>query len=84
MRFLNGRALSHSPYLDQYVRTPNRLAFGERTVIVMSSKVAQKSYGTEKRCVLVRLALSVAEAAEILTCLCDAPPVSSARRRLRS
>jgi len=38
-----------SPYLDQYVRTPNRLAFGERTIIVMSSKVAQKSYGTEKR-----------------------------------
>ncbi|KAL5507420.1 hypothetical protein ACEPAH_6876 [Sanghuangporus vaninii] len=37
------------PYLDQYVRTPNRIAFGERTVIVMSSKVAQKSYGTEKR-----------------------------------
>lgn len=37
------------PYLDQYVRTPNRLAFGERTVIVMSSKVAQKSYGNEKR-----------------------------------
>lgn len=39
----------HRPYLDQYIRTPNRLAFGERTVIVMSSKVAQKSYGTEKR-----------------------------------
>ncbi|KAH9935528.1 uncharacterized protein B0H18DRAFT_976107 [Fomitopsis serialis] len=37
------------PYVDQYVRSPNRLAFGERTVIVMSSKVAQKSYGTEKR-----------------------------------
>ncbi len=37
------------PYIDQYVRTPNRLGFGERTVIVMSSKVAQKSYGTEKR-----------------------------------
>ncbi|KAF5370662.1 hypothetical protein D9758_001933 [Tetrapyrgos nigripes] len=37
------------PYLDQYVRTPNRLGFGEKTVIVMSSKVAQKSYGTEKR-----------------------------------
>ena len=47
------RALDRSPYLDQYVRTPNRLAFGERTVIVMSSKVAQKSYGTEKRCVIV-------------------------------
>lgn len=51
MRFLNGARPTHSPYLDQYVRTPNRLAFGERTVIVMSSKVAQKSYGTEKRCV---------------------------------
>lgn len=38
-----------SPFLDQYVRTPNRLAFGERSVIVMSSRVAQKSYGTEKR-----------------------------------
>ncbi|KAH9978931.1 LAG1-DNAbind-domain-containing protein [Lactifluus volemus] len=37
------------PYIDQYVRSANRLAFGERTVIVMSSKVAQKSYGTEKR-----------------------------------
>lgn len=37
------------PFLDQYVRTQNRLAFGERTIIVMSSKVAQKSYGTEKR-----------------------------------
>ncbi|CAK5281614.1 unnamed protein product, partial [Mycena citricolor] len=37
------------PFLEQYVRTTNRLAFGERTVIVMSSKVAQKSYGTEKR-----------------------------------
>ncbi|KAF7306055.1 J-kappa-recombination signal binding protein [Mycena chlorophos] len=37
------------PYLEQYIRTTNRLAFGERTLIVMSSKVAQKSYGTEKR-----------------------------------
>lgn len=40
---------TYRPYLDQYVRASNRLAFGERTVIVMSSKVAQKSYGTEKR-----------------------------------
>jgi hypothetical protein len=39
------------PFLDEYTRTPNRLAFGERTVIVMTSKVAQKSYGTEKRLV---------------------------------
>ncbi|KAL1691527.1 hypothetical protein GGG16DRAFT_53321 [Schizophyllum commune] len=37
------------PYVEQYIRTSNRLAFGERSVIVMSSKVAQKSYGTEKR-----------------------------------
>lgn len=37
------------PILQHYVRAPNRLAFGERTIIVMSSKVAQKSYGTEKR-----------------------------------
>ncbi|KIY49108.1 LAG1-DNAbind-domain-containing protein, partial [Fistulina hepatica ATCC 64428] len=37
------------PFVDQYVRSPNRLAYGERTVIVLSSRVAQKSYGTEKR-----------------------------------
>ena len=48
------------PYLDQYVRASNRLAFGERTVIVMSSKVAQKSYGTEKRCVALALRRSAA------------------------
>jgi recombining binding protein suppressor of hairless len=45
----NDAIISSRPYIDQYVRAPNRLAFGERTVIVMSSKVAQKSYGTEKR-----------------------------------
>ena len=32
-----------SPYLAQYVRTPARFAFGERTVIVTSSKVVEKS-----------------------------------------
>ncbi|KAF8482210.1 beta-trefoil DNA-binding domain-containing protein [Gautieria morchelliformis] len=31
------------------MNTPNRIGHGERAVIVMSSKVAQKSYGTEKR-----------------------------------
>ena len=45
------------PYVEQYIRTSNRLAFGERSVIVMSSKVAQKSYGTEKRCVHSDLAI---------------------------
>nr|XP_019004221.1 uncharacterized protein I203_03380 [Kwoniella mangroviensis CBS 8507]OCF67682.1 hypothetical protein I203_03380 [Kwoniella mangroviensis CBS 8507] len=35
--------------MRQYVHAPNRLAFGERKLIVMSPKVGQKSYGTEKR-----------------------------------
>ncbi|KAI0070228.1 hypothetical protein K474DRAFT_1713521 [Panus rudis PR-1116 ss-1] len=35
--------------LNQYICTPNRLAFGECSVIVMSPKVAPKSYGKEKR-----------------------------------
>nr|XP_019045633.1 hypothetical protein I302_06024 [Kwoniella bestiolae CBS 10118]OCF24563.1 hypothetical protein I302_06024 [Kwoniella bestiolae CBS 10118] len=34
--------------MRQYVHAPNRLAFGERKLIVMSPKVGQKSYGTEK------------------------------------
>ncbi|WVQ82977.1 hypothetical protein IAT38_005115 [Cryptococcus sp. DSM 104549] len=33
----------------QYVQAPNRLALGERKIVVMSPKVGQKSYGTEKR-----------------------------------
>ncbi|KAG8950977.1 hypothetical protein FRC03_012676 [Tulasnella sp. 419] len=37
------------PYLERYINSPNRSAAGECSVIVMSSKVAQKSYGTEKR-----------------------------------
>ncbi|KIJ49464.1 hypothetical protein M422DRAFT_160914 [Sphaerobolus stellatus SS14] len=37
------------PYLEQYMNSSNRIGHGERAVIVMSSKVAQKSYGTEKR-----------------------------------
>lgn len=45
----NNLELFMRPVLDQYIRTTNRLAFGERTIIVMSSKVAQKSYGSEKR-----------------------------------
>lgn len=35
--------------MKQYITTPNRLAFGERKITVMSPKVGQKSYGTEKR-----------------------------------
>lgn len=41
------------PYIDDiifnYLSTPSRLGLGERTVMVMTSKVAQKSYGAEKR-----------------------------------
>ncbi|WVR06337.1 hypothetical protein IAU60_003368 [Kwoniella sp. DSM 27419] len=35
--------------LRHFMNAPNRLAYGERKVIVMSPKVGQKSYGTEKR-----------------------------------
>ncbi|KAL1412888.1 hypothetical protein Q8F55_000637 [Vanrija albida] len=35
--------------LRQYIAAPNRLALGERKIIIMSPKVGQKSYGTEKR-----------------------------------
>jgi hypothetical protein len=41
------------PYIDDiifnYLSTPSRLGLGERTVMIMTSKVAQKSYGAEKR-----------------------------------
>lgn len=35
--------------LSSYIHSPNRLAAGERKITVMSPKVGQKSYGTEKR-----------------------------------
>ena len=35
--------------MRDYVSCPNRLAFGERKIVVMSPRVGQKSYGTEKR-----------------------------------
>lgn len=35
--------------IGNYLATPSRLGLGERTVLVMTSKVAQKSYGQEKR-----------------------------------
>jgi recombining binding protein (suppressor of hairless) len=43
----NSEALDNA--LRRYITAPNRLAFGERKIIVMSPKVGQKSYGTEKR-----------------------------------
>jgi len=43
----NPEALSNA--LHNYVHSPNRLKFGERKITVMSPKVGQKSYGTEKR-----------------------------------
>lgn len=38
-----------SQALRQYMMAQNRLAFGERKIIIMSPKVGQKSYGSEKR-----------------------------------
>lgn len=35
--------------IRHYITTPSRLGLGERTVLIMTSKVAQKSYGAEKR-----------------------------------
>jgi hypothetical protein len=37
------------PIIQQYLQSKDPMAMGEKTVIIMSSKVAQKSYGTEKR-----------------------------------
>ena len=52
--FINNKSSSSiRPYLSHYAHTPNRLAAGEQTIIVMSSRVAQKSYGNEKRYVIV-------------------------------
>ncbi|KAJ1020653.1 hypothetical protein NDA16_004046 [Ustilago loliicola] len=36
-------------YIRQYISTPSRLGLGERNVLIMTTKVAQKSYGAEKR-----------------------------------
>lgn len=35
--------------IRHYITSPSRLGLGERTVLIMTSKVAQKSYGAEKR-----------------------------------
>ncbi|CAG8471615.1 893_t:CDS:2 [Paraglomus brasilianum] len=37
------------PIIHAYLSAPNPSSLGEKTVMVMTSKVAQKSYGTEKR-----------------------------------
>lgn len=38
-----------APFIRLYLSSPNRFLLGERTVLVLSGKVAQKSYGAEKR-----------------------------------
>jgi len=35
--------------VSMYMNAPNRLALGERKILIMSPKVGQKSYGVEKR-----------------------------------
>lgn len=37
------------PHIQQYLMSNNPAGSGERTVMILTSKVAQKSYGTEKR-----------------------------------
>ncbi|KAG2228214.1 hypothetical protein INT45_011006, partial [Circinella minor] len=37
------------PLVQTYLQSTNPMASGEKTVIILTSKVAQKSYGTEKR-----------------------------------
>ena len=37
------------PLINNYLQSPDPVAVGEKTVILLTSKVAQKSYGTEKR-----------------------------------
>ncbi|PWY99860.1 LAG1-DNAbind-domain-containing protein [Testicularia cyperi] len=36
-------------YIRQYISSPSRLGLGERNILIMTTKVAQKSYGAEKR-----------------------------------
>ncbi|KAH9455263.1 hypothetical protein Pst134EA_022737 [Puccinia striiformis f. sp. tritici] len=38
-----------TPFIRLYLSSTNRFLLGERTVLVLSGKVAQKSYGAEKR-----------------------------------
>ncbi|PLW15418.1 hypothetical protein PCANC_17933 [Puccinia coronata f. sp. avenae] len=38
-----------APFIRLYLSSTNRFLLGERTVLVLSGKVAQKSYGAEKR-----------------------------------
>lgn len=42
-------AVKMKPAIQAYLHADNPIEAGERTVIIMTSKVAQKSYGTEKR-----------------------------------
>ncbi|KAF7726651.1 hypothetical protein EC973_008524 [Apophysomyces ossiformis] len=42
-------ATKMKPWIQKYLQAPDPMSFGERIVIIMTSKVAQKSYGTEKR-----------------------------------
>lgn len=42
-------AVKMKPAIQTYLKADDPIQAGERTVIIMTSKVAQKSYGTEKR-----------------------------------
>lgn len=46
---LTANAIKMKPAIQAYLHADDPIEAGERTVIIMTSKVAQKSYGTEKR-----------------------------------
>lgn len=37
------------PYIKEYLDAPNKMLLGQRTVVIMSASVGQKSYGSERR-----------------------------------
>lgn len=45
----NGLSPETNQAIQGYFATPNRLAYGERKLVIYTPKVGQKSYGTEKR-----------------------------------
>ncbi|KAG2237502.1 hypothetical protein INT48_005538 [Thamnidium elegans] len=46
---VTANAVKMKPAIQAYLHADDPIEAGERTVIIMTSKVAQKSYGTEKR-----------------------------------
>lgn len=56
--------------VDRVLERGSRFDLGERSLIVMTPKVAQKSYGNEKRCVRSATECAAAQAASLTMCAC--------------